>query len=262
MFGAEMKDEPSPFLADWFEQYVNRHRDADALLPAPLELKYRHSLRVANNARRIARGLELAPTEILLAFECGLAHDVGRFPQYQRYGSYRDATTVDHGELGCRILESEGLPAHFDTSDWDRMALAVTFHNRKATDIPEILCDGKSLLLKIIRDADKLDIMDLVLQSVARDGFSELPGMLPHIRQGRELTPGVMAEVLDTKAVAMSSLVTVTDFLVMLASWFYDLNYAPARALAASRNIIQRLEQELPDTDVVHNLFADIKARL
>ena len=97
------------------------------------------------------------------------------------------------------------------------------------------------------------------MQSVARDGFSELFDMLPHIRLGQELTPLVMEEVQKTKTVSVESLQTVTDFLVMLASWFYDFNYAPARRLAASRDIIGRLERELPDTEAIRELLADIK---
>ena len=247
------------FLNDWFDRYMQRYRDAKGVLPAALELKYRHSRHVAENARMIAEGLGLTPAEILLAEGCGLVHDIGRFPQYDRYGSFRDANTMDHGAAGRQTLEKEGLPLLIDADDWKRMACAVEYHNRKTADIPKNIPDDELRFLKLIRDADKLDIMELVMQSVARDGFSELFDMLPHIRLGQELTPLVMEEVQKTKTVSVESLQTVTDFLVMLASWFYDFNYAPARRLAASRDIIGRLERELPDTEAIRELLADIK---
>ncbi|HNS56653.1 MAG TPA: hypothetical protein PKO34_06335, partial [Smithellaceae bacterium] len=59
------------FLTEWFDQYVNRYRDAEGLLPAALELKYTHSKRVAENARLIAGGLELADDVVLLTEVCG-----------------------------------------------------------------------------------------------------------------------------------------------------------------------------------------------
>lgn len=249
-------------LQIWFERYVQQYRDADGVLPAALELKYRHSRRVAENARRIAEGLSLTPAEILLAEGCGLVHDIGRFPQYVRYGSFHDANTVDHGAAGRETLETEGLPSLIDVDDWKRMACAVEYHNRKTADIPKDITEDARRFLELVRDADKLDIMELVMQSVVRDGFSELPDMLPHIRLERELTPLVMEEVQKTKTVSVESLQTVTDFLIMLASWFYDFNYAPARRLAASRDIIGRLEREMPDTEAVRELFIDIKNRL
>jgi hypothetical protein len=246
-------------LQIWYDRYVDGFRDQDRALPAALELKYQHSRRVAENARLIAEGIDLTPEEIILAEGCGLLHDIGRFPQYAIYGSFHDANTVDHGAAGRQTLEKEGLPLLINADDWKHMACTVEYHNRKTADIPKDIPDDELRFLKLIRDADKLDIMDLVMRSVARDGFSELPDMLPHIRLERELTPLVMEEVQKTKTVSVESLETVTDFLVMLASWFYDFNYAPARRLAASRNIIGRLELELPETEAIHEFFADIK---
>jgi len=86
--------------------------------------------------------------------------------------------------------------------------------------------------------------------------------MLPHISLNRELTPLVMEEVLKIKTVSIGSLRTVADFLVMLASWFYDLNYAPSRSLAAKNHILERIERELPKTETVDSLFRDVKDRL
>jgi hypothetical protein len=250
------------FLINWFDKYVNRYRNANRALPAALELKYAHSLRVADNARLIAVELALAKEEVILAEGCGLLHDIGRFAQYEHYGSFSDADTVDHGLKGRLVLEAEALPERISASDWACIACAVDYHNRKTGDIPADLPADAQRLLKIIRDADKLDIMDLVLQSVIRDGFLDLPDMLPHIRLSRELTPDIIEEMRKGKSISISNLRTLADFLVMLASWFYDLNFAPTGRLAVSRNILQRLEQELPDHRLVRNMLEDIKTTL
>jgi hypothetical protein len=258
----DMTDDSRTLLIDWFDRYVNRYRDKKGNLPDALELKYRHSQRVSENARLIAQGLNLTPKEILMAEGCGLVHDIGRFPQYVRYGYFHDAVTVDHGQEGRRTLENEQIPRHFDAVEWERIACAVEFHNKKVSDIPTNLKDGSFFFLRLIRDADKLDIMDMVMKSVANDGFSNLSDMLPHIRTSRELTPAVVEEIIKTKTVSVNNLHTVTDFVAMLASWFYDLNYAPARALASDHHILQRIEQELPDTKDIRKLLTDIKTHL
>lgn len=258
----DMTDDSRTLLIDWFDRYVNRYRDKKGNLPAALELKYRHSQRVAENARLIAQGLNLTPENILMAEGCGLVHDIGRFPQYIRYGSFHDADTVDHGQEGRRILEKEQIPRHFDADDGERIACAVEYHNKKVSDIPTNLKDEAIFFLRLIRDADKLDIMDLVMKSVANDGFSNLSDMLPHIRTSRELTPAVVEEILKTKTVSVNNLRTVTDFVAMLASWFYDLNYAPARALASDHHILRRIEEALPDTQDIRDLLTDIKTGL
>ena len=58
------------FLKEWFEKYTNRFRDDNHILSTALDLKYRHSLRVAENARLIAQELALTPEDILLAEGC------------------------------------------------------------------------------------------------------------------------------------------------------------------------------------------------
>ena len=244
---------------EWFERYTSRYRDAEGLLPAALELKLLHSRRVAENARLIAGSLKPDEAEILIAEICGLLHDIGRFPQYSRYGSFRDADTVDHGLAGRMTLEAEGAQALFDEDEWKRVSCAVEYHNRKTSDLPADLPANTRKLLNIIRDADKLDIMDLVLRSVSRDGFRDLPGMLPQIRTDRELTPSVVEEFRKNRILSTNRLGTVSDFLLMLATWFYDFNFVPSRRMAVSRNLVVRLQKELPDNPFIQELFADIK---
>lgn len=244
---------------EWFERYTAQYRDAEGLLTPALELKYRHSRRVAENARLIALGLKLDESEIQLAEICGLVHDIGRFPQYSRFGSFRDADTLDHGLAGRMTLEAEGVPSLMNEDEWERVSCAVEYHNRKTDDLPADLPEKARRLLNIIRDADKLDIMDLVLQSVARDGFRDLPGMLPHIRTDRELTPSVVEEFQKHRSISTSHLGTVADFLLMLAFWFYDFNFFSSRQIAVSRDLIGRLQKELPDTPFILELFAGIR---
>ncbi len=249
-------------LAGWFTDYVNRYRAADGALPAPLELKYAHSRRVAQNAGLIARGLKHVETEVLLAEICGLLHDIGRFPQYRRYGSFHDANTIDHGLAGRMALEAEGAPALLDENVWNRVSCAVEYHNRKTEHLPKTLPADSRRLLNVVRDADKLDIMDLALQSVACDGFRALPAMLPHIRLSRELTASVVEEILQKKTVSVGNIGTVADFLAMLASWFYDFNFSASRKIAVSRNLIARLQKELPDIQAVREILADITTEM
>lgn len=249
-------------LTDWFERYVDRYRDSGGLLPFALELKYTHSRRVAENARLIAQELGLSPEDIQLSHVCGLVHDVGRFSQLEQFGSFHDADTLDHGLAGRQALEASDASSHYSSEEWYAINCAVEYHNKKTSNLPVNLPRKSERLLLIIRDADKLDIMDLVLQSVARDGFRELSEMLPHISPSRKLTPSILEEFQKNNTVSIGSLATITDFLVMLGSWFYDLNYPPSRRLAIQRNLPGRLESELPDNPVVHHLFAEIRNAL
>lgn len=245
-------------LRMWFERYVDGFRDQDGVLHPLLELKRGHSLRVAGNVRVIAGDLHFPESENCFAEECGLVHDVGRFTQFARFGSFRDADTVDHGAEGRRILEEQDLSFLPDSGCRDLLLFVVEYHNRKGMDIPHRLSAGQNRFLYLIRDADKLDILELVLRAVVIDGFQDLREMLPHIRLSRELSPGVLAEAAESRSVSNGSLSTLADFLLMMATWCYDMYYPPTRRLVVQRGILPRIRRELPDTKAVRELFASI----
>ncbi|MBN1380593.1 MAG: HD domain-containing protein [Deltaproteobacteria bacterium] len=255
-----MTNEVQYVLKVWFENYINRYRNGDGVLCSPLELKLFHSQRVAENARTIARTLGLPKEEQSLAEGAGLVHDVGRFPQFVEFESFRDADTVDHGAYGRKVLEAENISRHLSDVDGAALLCAVEFHNHRTSDIPPGLSPKERRLLNVLRDADKLDVMDLVLRSVAADGFRELPTMLPQISLNRCISPSVLKEAMETKTVSSGNLATLGDYLVMLAVWFYDLNFAPTRRLAFQRDLLNRIQRELPDQQVLKPLFDDIES--
>ena len=160
------------------------------------------------------------------------------------------------------MLEEQNRSLLPDPVDRELLLCVVEYHNRKQTDIPNGLSPGKSRFLSLIRDADKLDIMELVLRSVVIDGFQDLRDMLPHIRLCRELSPGVLAEAAKTGSVSNGNLATLSDLLVMMATWCYDMDYPPTRRLAIQRGILPRIRRELPDTTPVRELFVDITEAL
>jgi hypothetical protein len=253
-----MTKEELGFLEIWFEDYLDRFRGRDGILHPMLELKRCHSARVAENAMVIAAALKLPKAEKRLAEGSGLVHDVGRFTQFARHGSFRDADTVDHGAEGRRVLEREDLSFLRDPGDRERLFSAVEYHNRNRMDIPHAFSSEQDGLLRLIRDADKLDIMEFVLRAVASDGFPELPMMLPHVQLSRDPSPEVLKEAQNTRSVSSGNLSTLGDILVMIATWFYDLNCPPTLQIAVQRDILSRIERELPETQAISDVFADI----
>ena len=138
-----------------FETFVNHY---DLSVPA-IERKYKHSLRVMKFAIDIAKSLNLTEDEIILAAKAGLLHDIGRFEQWTQYCTYNDLKSIDHADLGVEILKKNNY------IEKQRIILtAVKNHNKLAI---EQGIDGIELIIsKIIRDADKLDIMNTQILAV------------------------------------------------------------------------------------------------
>ena len=138
----------------FYKEYIKNYNPQNA----KIALKIAHIFRTAEKARKIAINLNLSEEDIKLAELIGMLHDIGRFEQLKQYNTYNDRESINHGELGVRILFEERLIEKFvEDRQYDRIIyLAIINHNRD--NIEEGLNNRELLHCKIIRDADKWDI--------------------------------------------------------------------------------------------------------
>ena len=76
-------------IRKWFENYASDYYRRCGRLHQ-LDLKERHSRRVAENAGLLADDLGWSDSDRCLAVAAGLLHDIGRFPQYRDHGTFYD----------------------------------------------------------------------------------------------------------------------------------------------------------------------------
>lgn len=250
-----MTEEGCAAASGWFASYVASFRDVGGGLPPALQLKLDHSLRVAGDAGLIASDLGRSAGYVRLARAAGLLHDTGRFAQFRAEGNFSDAST-DHGSSGAALLEESRPDFMSDPREAALLIQAVRWHNRRREDIPSSLTPEEAALLCLVRDADKLDIMLIAVESLARDGFSDLPSMLPNLTLSREISPGALDR---TEHGPASCLRTLSDFIIMALGWFRDFNYAPSFRLALRRGIPERLGAELPAGPETERFISEIK---
>lgn len=130
-----------------FNDYVKKFDCKDEMIIR----KYHHTYRVMNFCEQIALSIH---EDTKVAKLCGLFHDIGRFEQCKKYHSFSDIHTVDHGDLGFSILQE-----HFSQiENYDLVLFTTKNHNKLF--IEETNDSKKILFAKIVRDADKLDIMN------------------------------------------------------------------------------------------------------
>lgn len=122
-----------------------------------IKLKQQHSLRVMKISKEIAERLNLEKEEVDIATLIGLLHDIGRFKQYQKIGLADIMQGFDHGDYGVEILNTN-IRDFIETEKYDEIIKkAIKNHNKY--HIEEGLNEKELLFAKIIRDADKIDIL-------------------------------------------------------------------------------------------------------
>lgn len=123
------------------------------------KLKIKHIKCVAKNCEFIAA--DVMPEYTDLAWLIGMLHDIGRFEQLKTYHTFKDSQSVDHADLGVKILFEDHLVDNFisqkDHSELCNIIKCAIFNHNKI-EIEKNLDDVSQKMCQIIRDADKLDI--------------------------------------------------------------------------------------------------------
>lgn len=92
------------FFKKWFSDYCRSFYSSDIEDQKNISLKEEHTFHVCKNMIEITQGLSLKENQTMLAEAIALFHDIGRFPQYAKYRTFRDSISVNHGMLGTQTL--------------------------------------------------------------------------------------------------------------------------------------------------------------
>jgi len=235
-------------LEAWFDAFCGSFRTTDAEVQRNFDLKQLHTRRVCEAARLITA--DGAPRRQMLAQVAALCHDLGRFPQYQEYRTFLDSQSVNHAQLSAQILQQSSLLDFLPKPDRDSVYFAVRLHN--VFQLPSGLPPQTDDLLRLVRDADKLDIWRVFIEyffapekeraSAAGLGFPDLP----------TCSPDVLAAVQAGQMVELRSLNCLNDFKLLQLSWVYDINFPATLRLIKERGLVRDLAATLPrDAEVL-----------
>ncbi len=223
-------------------------------------LKEQHSLNVSANMLLIAQSALQNRNKVLIAEAIGLLHDIGRFPQYAQYRTFRDSDSVNHGRLGAEVITEKKLMTKIPLDEQELILDAVRFHN--AYTIPQILDPEKKFFLKMIRDADKLDIWRIFAEYYEKEPLERESAAGLGLLDRPEYSENVLACLAGRRLSRISDLKTLNDFRIMQLTWAYDLNFPISFRLAAERGHIDRIVSSLPRTGDITRAVSILKQHI
>ncbi len=218
----------------WFDHMVASYSSRDHKLMHNLKLKYIHSKSTMEKTEALAQSLDLCPEYIIIAKVIGLLHDSGRFPQYFHYRTFRDSQSENHATSAVRMLKEEKVLESWDSQAQDWVYTAIQHHN--AYQLPPLEDENGKLFAHIIRDADKLDIY----QIMSHETFDL--GLTPHGNP----SPAIMQAIRNKKCAHYSHIQHETDFKLLQLSWVFDLQFDFSRSYLMSKGLWKQFQATLP----------------
>ncbi len=194
-----------------------------------IELKIKHTMRVKDLCIDIAKSLDLSEKDISLAELCGLLHDIGRFEQWKKYTSYDDLKTIDHGNLGEKILKENNFINRFTNNNHDTIFRAVKYHNKY--NVPNTLTERNKLFVNITRDADKIDILNLFVTG----------GLVTNVDDNSIITDKIFKTLIDKKQTYTKDVKTKADQIGVRIGFIFDLNYKKSFEIIKEKDIFNKM---------------------
>lgn len=259
-----------------FAEYVRNYDPSDE----KIKLKIDHTYRVAGLCQIIAESLGLSEPDVDIAWLLGMLHDIGRFEQIRRFGTFNDAQSVDHAEFGADLLFKEGLIRKFAEGYYEECELARSGneeaeqiiknneHHNKDTGLLEMairqhnkyrvkedLTERQRMFCDILRDADKVDIFKV---------NADIPMEIIYDVTTEELKSGVISkEVLESfykmKTVLKSVRKSAVDHIVGHISLLFELVYKESYRQAKEQGYVYKLLDFKSDVPEVNAEFDDMR---
>jgi len=240
-----MNDATLETIRAWFHAYAAEHLRRGRLSEM-MRLKQEHSQRVAREARDLAAELGWSREDQNTAEALGLLHDTGRFSQLEEFGTFRDRDSLNHATRGYEVISRAGILRPCSERRQRQILEGILHHN--ALRVPDD-CDHDTLaFVKLIRDADKLDICRIFRDAIMENRLHEYPEIVHHVDLGGPPTPALLEAVRQGRVPKYSLIHSLNDWKLVQLSWVYDMHYRPTFRRLLERRILEDFAAQLPPT--------------
>jgi len=233
-------------LKDWFEDYTSGFYSDEPMVQQNMMLKAEHTRRVCEVILIIGGSLDLSSEDLSIAEICALLHDIGRFEQYKQYRTFLDLKSKDHAALGADVIQNLHVLDSIEPETAEVIVRTIKFHNHLVLPGNQTL--RGLLFLKLLRDADKVDIWRVVTEYYHRSGNQRNRSIELDLPDEPQVSDAVYDALMNETLVQMSDLKTLTDLKLLQMGWVYDLNFPMTFRIVQKRRVLESIRDALPTT--------------
>jgi hypothetical protein len=230
----------------WFESYLERNMDkSSADYVNYFSVKKEHTYRVRDNIVEIGRALNLDDRSIKLCEIIGLFHDLGRFKQYIKYGTFDEKITGSHAKLSIEVLQEENPIYRLDNHEKEIVIKAIEYHNY--LEIPEDESNEVKLYCRLIRDADKLDAFYNEIYE-----YENRKGYLKRLSDEREYSEEILEDLLNRRTTDFKYIKYKCDRRLAILACIFGLYFNESIKVFCSKGYLSRFFCDVPkDPEII-----------
>ncbi|HPR32364.1 MAG TPA: HD domain-containing protein [Prolixibacteraceae bacterium] len=249
----EINPETYDSVIDSVRTYIDSFRSDDAFIIQNLTLKKEHIQRVVTFSEMLARSLNCSETAVMIAQISAWLHDIGRFEQFLTWHTFNDSRSVDHAVLALDIIHKKQWLQNLNPEAVPWILAAVENHNKRSiakNTPPEIL-----FFSQLLRDADKLDIMDMAVAEYGSKNKKKNSAFTLGLENSLQVSAPIIEAIRSGQLPDKKDLLTVTDFKLLQMSWVFDLHFRKSYERVNQKQFLKQIFETLPKSDLIFEAY-------
>jgi hypothetical protein len=222
--------------------------------PDPYLLKQVHTKRAARHAGFLARSLNLSGPDQNRAQAAALLHDIGRFPQFRRFGTFSDPLSKNHAALGVGVIVASGFLDQLEKWEKQLILRAVALHNQPG--LPGGLPNKLDTQARLLRDADKMDIFKIMTDLYQGPGNGKSSFITHSHKDDTRVCPEMLGMLLRGESPLYDRVKSLNDMKLFQLSMIYDVNFAPALSYIRDHQVVDKILDSMPRAEGKKRLAA------
>lgn len=258
-----MTPEKLKILEQRFSDYADRYIKRSSC-PAPLILKKEHTMQVCKEIEELFRSflqkgnismlnghsipadinmLTLSSEAVLVARAMALFHDLGRFRQFETYRTFLDHKSANHATISIVEIDNHEMLNICSEREKSLIKGAIALHN--AAQVPQLEDREMLFFIKLLRDADKLDIWRVVINNYTSEETQSREAVNLGLKDCGSCSTDSLEAILSHTYVKINSIRELNDLKLMQISWVFDLNFSHSIQQVKERGYIEQLAATL-----------------
>lgn len=233
--------------------YIHSFKSDDEVDNHNYNLKREHTNKVIGYTEVLTRSSKCDEDTVLIAEMSALLNDVGRFEQYRIYKSFLDTESKDHAEIALKLIDEYGWLNSLSMFSREMIKKTIYYHNKYS--ISEKEDPAVVFVSKILRDADKIDILDIASKEFSEETKIKNPAFSYNLKESDEVSRPVLIRMLSGMMPDKNDLRTVADFKMLQISLVYDLNFRESFSIINKNKYLKKIFETLPINDEIYEAY-------
>ncbi len=173
-----------------------------------------------------------------------------------KYDSYYD-NKVDHADLGVKILfENNMIRKFIEIDNYDNIIFkAVKNHNKYK--IENNLNSAETIHTKVIRDADKIDILNEISKRTFKSIYNK------EEISNQNISDKVYGSIMNERLVNINDVNTDLDHWILKVGYIFDINFEVSKQIIKdNQSVLRFIDRINTDNEDTNKKLQDIRKKV